>query len=651
MEAGSKPSDGPWLAAIGKIDWIAVSTWLLGFVLVVYLGLKGGGFDPLVSDQVGVAIWWVLLATVAVGATPRQKLGTLAWWALGLLAAFVIWTALSLTWTESAEKTSGELARVASYLGVFALALIASAPGGARRMTSAVGTGIVVVAVVALLSRLHPAWFPAANQTAQFLSIGRERLSYPLNYWNALAALIAIGLPLMLQVATDAKHLALRALAAGTIPALILTALFTLSRGGIAASFLSLAIFIAFTSDRLPKLLTLIVSGAGGAVLVAGAIQRESLRHGLSDGIAHHQGNEMLLWAIVVCTVVALLQAAISRGLERGIRPSWAHVSRRHSLIVLVAACVVVLAGLAAVNAPSKAANAWSEFKQPEVPGNGTERLSKASGESRYQFWSSAVREMQSKPLTGTGSGTFEFWWTRDGDTADVVQDAHSLYLQTLGELGIVGLALIASFLLTVLIGGAIATIRASEPGRPPLAAALAGCVAFCFTATFDWMWQVPVLPVATLLLASVLVTSTATSSRGRPLPFPVPTRVAVTILALVAIVAIAIPLASTALIRQSQADAKSGDPTAALADAKSAQNVQPYAATPRLQQALVLESEGDLPAAAGAARGATERESTNWRLWMVLSRIEAERGRAGAAIGYYRKAHSLNPNSPLFSQ
>ncbi|MDX6626014.1 MAG: hypothetical protein QOE56_1003, partial [Solirubrobacterales bacterium] len=87
MEASSKPSGDDWLSAAGRIDWGAVSTWLLGFVLVVYLGLKGGGFDPLVYDQVGIAVWWVLLATVAVGAIPRRRPATHAWVALGQLAA------------------------------------------------------------------------------------------------------------------------------------------------------------------------------------------------------------------------------------------------------------------------------------------------------------------------------------------------------------------------------------------------------------------------------------------------------------------------------------------------------------------------------------------------------------------------------------
>jgi hypothetical protein len=656
MEASPKPSGGALPGATGRIDWGLVSTWLLGFGLVLYLGLKGGGFDPLIHDQVGIAAWWVLLATAAVGALPRRRPSTLAWVALGLLTAFLIWTALSLIWTESSEKTAEELALVAGYLGVFALAVFNRRPRGARWMVAAVGSAIAVVAVVALLSRLHPAWFPSANQTAQILDFGQERLSYPLNYWNGLATLIAIGLPLLLQIATGARQLAFRALAAAAMPALMLAAFFTFSRGGIAAVFLGLAIFLALTSDRLPKLLTLLVTGAGGAVLIAGAVARSELRHNLDNATAHSQGDQLLVWTIVVCIIVAAVTVAISVALEREMRPSWTRVNRQQSLIALGVVVLVGLVAALAVGAPGKLSNRWDDFKQPETgAGKNTDRLASSSGESRYQFWSSAWREFEDKPLTGTGSGTFDLWWTRDGDTPDVVNNAHSLYMETLGELGIVGAALLLGFLLTVLIGGSLAAVRAGELRAPPLAAAVAGFAAFCFTAIFDWMWQVPVVPVAALLLAAAVVTHAVGSRSGRglrgPAPFPPLCRVAVVVGSLVVVVAIAIPLASTALVRQSQDEAQVNNLSAALEDARSAQNVQPEAAGPRLQEALVLESEGQLAAASGAAQAATDREANNWRLWMVRSRIEAQLGDADVAVQYYERARSLNPNSPLFAQ
>jgi hypothetical protein len=631
-----------------KVDWGATATWLFAFGIVVYLGLKGGGYDPLVHDQVGIAIWWLLLAGALVGALPRRRLGPLAWAALGLLAGFVVWTALSLTWTESLDRTWADLARVIAYLGVFALALFLRGPRAVRLMVGAVAAGIACVGVVALLSRLHPAWFPEADQTARFLSDSRERLAYPLNYWNALAGLIAIGVPLLLQVATCAKSILLRSLAAAALPALVLTVFFTLSRGGIAASVLSVAVFLAFASDRLPKALTLLVTAAGGGFLIVIASSRDALRHGLLNATAESQGNRLLLIVVVVCLTVGLIQAALGSRLERERRPRWTHVSRNRSLAAVAICVLCLLVAAAALGAPGRVSDAWNEFKRSDVP-HGGGRLTSVGGEGRYDFWSVAVDENASKPLTGTGSGTFEFWWDRDG-SGGVVRDTHSLYMQTLGELGVVGILLLAAFLLLILLDGTRVALRASPERRPQLAAALAGCVAFCFTAIFDWMWQVPVLPAATLLLASVLVSATGRDASERATGLRLPLRAAVVVVALAAIVMTAIPLASTALVRQSEADARGGDLTGALEAAKSAQNVQSDAATPRLQQALVLEQQGNLAAAEEAARAATERESTDWRTWLVLSRVEAERGKAEAAVRAYREARSLNPHSELFA-
>ena len=623
--------------------------WLLGFGLVAYLGLEGGGYDPLVHDKAGIALWWVVLVGVAVGVLPGRRLSRSSWVALGLMALFVLWTALSLSWTESAERTMADLARVAGYLGAFALAVLAGGTANGRRLVAAVGAGVAFVAIVALLSRLHPSWFPEAGQTARFLSGNHDRLSYPINYWNGLAALIAIGSPLLLHVASGARWIWARAATAAVLPAMALAAYFTLSRGGIAAACIALALFLVLSSDRLPRLITALLCAAGSATLIGLASHRDALQQALDNGEAHHQGSEMLILTVIVCLLVGLAQAGIALAERRGRRPAWTVVSRRNSLIgVGVAALVVAIAALA-LNAPGRASDGWAEFKRGEGPGKGAERLGSVAGESRYQFWSSAVRENASKPLTGTGSGTFEYWWTRDGDVSEIVHDTHSLYLQTLGELGIVGLLALAAFLLAVLGWGGRNVVRADPSERPHLAAALAGFVAFCLTAAVDWMWQIPVLAAATLLLAAVLVTFGERPAEGSRSALALPLRIGIPVAALVAIGVIAIPLASTGLLRESEAEARAGELEAALQSARSAQNAEPWAAAPRLQQALVLESEGDLAAALGAARAAAERESTNWRNFLVLSRIEAERGEAAAAVRDYRRARSLNPHSELF--
>jgi len=637
---------------LGDADWGAVAIWSFCFALVVYLGLEGGGYDALVHDQVGIAVLWGLLALVLAGALPRVRPAPAAWGALGLFAALTLWTALSLIWTESTERTAADVARLAGYLGVFALALFAGGRGSLRQIVGAVGAGAAVVALTGLLSRLHPAWFPDATQTAALLSTGEERLSYPIDYWNGMAAMVAIGLPSLFAAATEARSLVLRALAAAALPALGLTAFFTFSRAGIAAAAIGVAVFLAFAPNRLPKLLTLSVAGAGTAILVLAATRRQALEDGLLGEAARRQGDEVLTIALLVCALAGLAQLALALASRRGLRPGWTHVPRSGAVAVGAVAVLALLIGAAALDAPGRAGDAWDEFKQGEEgPGKGAGRLGSAAGESRYEFWEVAAEQNADAPLIGTGSGTFEFWWTRNSDGSGTVRDAHSLYMQVLGELGIVGLLLLAAFLALLLVYGARRTLRAPPAERTLPAAALAGLLAFCFAAAFDWLWQIPVLVVAALLLGAALLGPEEGVDGDERAPFPLLLRLGIPVLALLAIVAIAIPLATTGLLRQSEAEARAGDLDAALDAARSAQNVEPGAMSPRLQQALLFETLGDLDQAAAAARAAADREPTNWRTWLVLSRIEAQRGRAAAAVADYRRARALNPLSELFER
>lgn len=635
-----------WAADFRAANWAAIGSWLLCFGLIAFFGLEGGGFDPLVHDQVGIAAWWAVLLTVAVGALPRRRLGWAALAALGLLAAFTLWITLSLIWTESVERTFADVARALTYLGVFLFVLLTRDSRETQRLIGAVAAGIVFVVAIALLSRLHPAWFDSAQQTGRILE-SEDRLSFPLNYWNALAALAAIGVPLLLQLASEARTLLARGAAAAALPSVMLTLYFTISRGGIGAAAIAAAVFLALAADRLPKLLSLLVAGAGGALLVVLAHARLELREGLTNAVAHDQGTEMLIFCIVVGLAVGLVQVSIGLAGRRTERPAWTRPSRQFTAAACGAVAVALVLVAVVADAPGRASDAWAEFKEKGGPGEGTERLGSVAGESRYQFWSSAVDENRTEPLIGTGSGTFQYWWAREGDGGETVRDAHSLYMQTLGELGIVGLLALVGFLGFILAAGVRLALLSDGAERSRLAAAIAGFSVFVLTAGVDWMWQVPAIPVTALLLAAgIVVGGGAVAEKPR---LALPWRLGAVGVGLAAIVAIAIPLASQSLLRQSEAEARAGDLTAALQAARSAQNVEPAAASPRLQEALLLELLRDLPAAEEAARAATERESTNWRNWLVLSRIAAQRGRADAAVQAFEEARALNPHATVF--
>jgi len=646
METAAAPAARRPRELLGRLDPRALAVWLLGFGLVVYLGLSGGGYDPIVRDQLGLVVWWGVLLGLAVGALPLGRLRYGSWVALGLLAAYVAWVALSLIWSDVPASTLEDLGRVVTYLGVFALALAVRGSHGARRMVAALGAAIAVLALVALLSRLHPAWFPRAGETVAFLPASRGRLAYPLGYWNGVASLTAIGLPLLLHLACSARRPLARALASAALPAMALTIYFTFSRGGTLAAIVAVALYLALAHDRLPKAATALFAAAGAAILIVAAQQRDALDSGLASPLAHSQGDQLLAIAVAVCAGVGLAQTGLSAVLRRGRRPSWTRPSRQLSLSALAVAAVLAISVGLAAGGLGKASHAWREFRQAGSVAHDSSRLGSFSSNGRWPLWRASLKENATEPLTGTGSGSFEAWWTRHGTAVGFVKDAHSLYFETLGELGIVGLALIVAFLGWVLAAGTRRWALAASQRRTQLAAALAGCAAFCLGAAYDWLWELAVIPIAFLLLASVLVSA---GERARRRPLPPAARLAGVALAIAAIAAIAIPLSAAASLHGSRAAAAGGDYAAALREATDARRVEPFAAEPRLQQGLALEAQGRLAAAESALRGAVRREPAEWRAWTILSRIQAERGRAVAALASYRRAKSLNPRSLLF--
>jgi O-Antigen ligase len=669
-EAKREPSrrvDPPTLRIPGvgvmRLDPAGFAAWLVPAVAIVYLALNNGGYGVVERSEIGIAVWWLLLVGTLVGALPIAG-GTNAGRALLIvLAAFAAWTALSMTWTESEERTAIELARMLTYLGVFAVALAVQREGRWRHLLNGVTTGVAVVCAIAVLSRLEPTWFPEVVSGRFVVGIQIEsRLAYPLNYASGLGAFAGIAAPLCLAATSSARTTIGQGLAAAALPVVALTMWLTASGLSVGLLAVTLAIFFVLTPDRLPKLVTLLIAAGGSTLLFLAVEQRDALDRGLDTAAAQREGGELELLILLVCAGVAFAHVGVGLAARNAKRPSWLRISRpaltgAAIAIVLVAAPAAVAAGL-----PAEISDRWEEFKgEDEDEGGGGARESRGnqllnlSGSGRYQFWEAAVDANETEPLTGIGPGTFEFWWSRNGSYSGVIRDAHSLYLETLGELGIIGFVLIVGFSLAALIIGAVRCWRAPPDLRLGLAAAVAGCAAFIGGAIVDWTWEIGVFGLVFMVLAAIAVAGglPAPVRRGSAEP-PWQRwagRAAVAVVSLVAIFSIVRPLAGSRAITDSQQDVASGDLPAALAKADDATAIEPYAATSYLQKALVLERLGRLEPAANAARRATRKESTNWRTWLVLSRLEAEAGNAQAAVDAYLEGRRLNPRSGIFSQ
>ena len=364
------------------------------------------------------------------------------------------------------------------------------------------------------------------------------------------------------------------------------------------------------------------------------------------SALGRDQSNRVLLYLLLAClaagSTYALLVAALG---GRGAPSRGVGVAAAAVVVVALAAGVVAIQPLAR----------FDDFKQLPAQAGSTEdfvqsHLLSANGSGRWQFWESAVDAFREKPVLGHGAGSYEAWWAEHGSLALFIRDAHSLYVEVLAELGLAGFLLLVAALV---IGSATALIRlrgASNEEARDLAAPTAAFLAFCTAAAIDWMWELTVVSAVAFACLGLMV---------RPLRGPVPSagrltvRPALVVAGLVAawflVCLQALPYLSELQVRASQEAVARGDDTAALDAAQAARAIEPWAASPWLQLALVREELGDLRAAEAAIVRAREKDSSDWRLWLISARLETKLGEIDAARASLRRARDLNPRSPLF--
>src|SRR5215210_2258399 len=85
------------------------------------VALDGGGYALTSRHAVAVCLLWLLALGVGLGFWPRARQPASALVVGGLLAAFALWTGLSLLWSPSVEKSFAELDRVVLYVALFAV--------------------------------------------------------------------------------------------------------------------------------------------------------------------------------------------------------------------------------------------------------------------------------------------------------------------------------------------------------------------------------------------------------------------------------------------------------------------------------------------------------------------------------------------------
>jgi O-antigen ligase/polysaccharide polymerase Wzy-like membrane protein len=621
-------------------------------VAIFVLALKGGAYALGVRSPLAMIVWGAIAIGVAVSFWPRVRAPRAALVVGALLTAFALLQGLSGIWADSAENAVLELDRGLLYLGVFVLVVVAARQGSARSWSQGLAVGIVAVGLIALASRLFPDLFGPSD--IEELNPGDPRLSYPVNYWNGLSGLVALGIPLLLQNALQARTARVAALAVAPLPALAATMYLTSSRGGAAAAVIGIAAFIVLTTRRVPALAAAAVGAVGSAIAIACVQAQTELVNGpLETDHVASQGRTAAVLIALACAATAAGYAFVRRFV-----PERVHLSTTVKRVAVGAALVVILGGVVAAD-PAKRLD---DLKQPPETFDATyvqSHILSTGGNGRWQFWSAAVDQFESAPIIGDGAGSYAAWWLEHGSITYFTRNAHSLVIETMGELGAVGLLLLLALLGTGLFL-AVRRVRGTpEADRPVVAALAAMLFAFAAGVSTDWLWDLTVVGVIGVVCLALLVgPATIYPERESPRRFSLAGarhrfgwRAAVVVVALAVIVIQASPLLTERRVRESQDALKAGDAAHALAAAREARDFSPWAASGYLQIALVQESEGDLAQARQSVDDALERDPSDWQLWAVASRIDEARGDLPAARESFDRAHALNPRSTVFTE
>jgi O-antigen ligase len=120
-------------------------------------------------------------------------------------------------------------------------------------------------------------------------------------------------------------------------------------------------------------------------------------------------------------------------------------------------------------------------------------------GNIRWSYWNAALHDYAARPVFGSGAGSFGRYWAAHKTTRLGALDAHSLFVESLAELGLVGLALVAAYLVTVFLA-------ARDNAGRWRAVTTAAFATYVVHTAIDWDWELPATTLPGIVLAGMLL-------------------------------------------------------------------------------------------------------------------------------------------------
>jgi hypothetical protein len=596
--------------------------------MTIALAFQSGGYGAsatavgAVEMTVLLAVW-LILADQPLGALPRPLAIAVA-----ALVALAIWAAVSAEWSVSGERAPAEAVRVVLYAATVALfGLSAGTPGRGRVLVLGLAGACVTISTAALVSRTLPGWVGGSSSSSP------DRLAYPISYWNGLGILAALGIVLCLYLTSRSNEsLWVELFGAAALPLLVGTLYATQSRGASLAAIGAVGLYVFLA--RPVGLLAVAVAVVPPTVAAVVAAQLT-----MSDSGTRSTAGWLAV-ALAACACSAAVLRSVVRTTPGGavhhlLRGGTSASTLRRSAIAGLA--VFVVAALVWVGAGSDH-HASSDRK----PRAGSTRLLNAGSSARFKYWEVALHAARDSPFIGKGAGSFELEWVRYRHTPRLfVRKAHSLYLGTLAELGLTGLAfLLIAF--SALMVALVRRVRDEGQDRALWAAVFAASVAWFAHAAVDWDWELPAVSLWLFASGGAALAQRPNTQRRRS------HRYVYSRLLSWALAAICVGTAvyggrlaiAAARVNAAVAAARAGDCTTAEARAHESlrwrDQSEPYVVIAwcrRISQPGVARN---------AMSQAVERDPNDWRLRYDFALLLALGGRDGRSEA--EKAATLNP-------
>ncbi len=617
--------------------------------LVVYFAFNTGGFYPGAPAYIAMLLCVAMAIRALLAGFPLAGASRLLLIATSSMSLYSLLALLSGLWSHAPGVARVEFDLPLVYLLCMVMCgSIARTRARLRWVLRGLAAATVIVCGSGLISRTLPHLWPTTP------SIINNRLSFPVTYWNVLGLLAALGIVLCVHLSSDLReHWSARVLGAGAVPVLASTLLLTFSRGAIAICLIGLVVYGVLGRPR--GLLSSLIAIAPMTAVAVGAAYNAGLL-GTADPTtpaAVSQGHHVAEVVMICVGVAILLRGGLALLFDERLRRFAlpAHVRRPPAWAGWLALSVLI--AVLAVGFRHPLSREYHSFfrSTPVNQSVARNRLTDPSNNGRVPNWKVAIRGFKSAPVLGHGAGTYQDEWARYRPNDVFVLDAHSLYLETLDELGVVGLVLLLIPILIILIR--VAT-RIRGRARPLYAAVFAVLLGWAIHAGLDWDWEMPVVSVIFFSLGG-FVLGRRSRADGTPrsslalassrLELRVPMALAFLLLAVVP---------AFTWVSQQKLDAATyafaqGDCQAARGDSLSAISVLGNRPDPYEIIAYCDVRLGQPGAALAAIRKAVALDPGDWNYRYDLALVRAADGldpRPAAEV-----AHEFDPREPLVQQ